>query len=79
MGLTNACATFLCLINKVLKVLNGDECFVYLEDVIIICEYEEEHYKHVKMATERLKQAKLKIKSSKCLICNAYLANLLSV
>jgi len=66
MGLTNACATFQRLMDKVLKELIGEICFVYLDDVIIFSEDEDEHLKHVKMVIERLKQAKLKVKLSKC-------------
>ena len=65
MGLTNACATFQRLMDKVLKALIGEICFVYLDDVIIFSEDEDEHLKHVKMVIERLKQAILKVKLSK--------------
>ena len=41
----------------------GEICFVYLDDVIIFSENEEEHLKHVAV---RLKQANLKVKLSKC-------------
>ena len=49
-----------------MKELIGEICFVYLDDVIIFSEDEDEHLKHVKMVIERLKQAKLKVKLSKC-------------
>ena len=49
------------LIDEVLKDMIG-------EVVIIFSENEEEHLKHVQMVMERLKQANLKVKLSKCQI-----------
>ena len=68
MGLSNACATFQRLMDEVMKDLIGNICFVYLDDVIVFSENEEEHFKNVKMVIERLKQANLKVKLSKCQI-----------
>jgi hypothetical protein len=66
MGLTNACATFQRLMDKLLKGLIGEICFVYLDDIISFSEDEENHLKHVKIVAGRLKEANLKVKLSKC-------------
>ena len=66
MGLTNACATFQRLMDKVLEGLIGEICFVYLDDIIIFSDNAEDHLKHVRMVMERLKNANLRIKLSKC-------------
>ena len=66
MGLTNACATFQRLMDKVLGELVSKICFVYLDDVIIFSENLEDHLKHVKLIVERLEKANLKIKLEKC-------------
>jgi hypothetical protein len=68
MGLSNACATFQRLMDEVMKDLIGNICFVYLDDVIVFSENVEEHFKNVKKVIERLKQANLKVKLSKCQI-----------
>ena len=47
-----------------MKDLIGNICFVYLDDVIVFSENEEEHLKNVKKVIERLKQANLKVKLS---------------
>ena len=52
MGLTNACATFQRMMDKVLKQLIGVICFVYLDDVIIFSENIEEHIEHIKIVLE---------------------------
>ena len=66
MGLTNACATFQRLMNMVLDGYIGDFCLVYLDDIIIYSENEEDHLKHVQQVVERLRKHNLKIKLSKC-------------
>ncbi len=66
MGLTNACATFQRLMNTVLEGYIGVFCLVYLDDIIIYSENEQEHLRHVKLIIERLRLHNLKIKLSKC-------------
>ena len=66
MGLTNACATFQRLMNTVLDGYIGDFCLVYLDDIIIYSNNEEEHLRHVQKVVERLRKYNLKIKISKC-------------
>jgi hypothetical protein len=68
MGLTNACATFQRLMNKVIDGYTGIFCFVYLDDIIIFSANEEKHFFDVKDIVERLRKHYLKIKLSKCKI-----------
>ena len=66
MGLTNSCATFQRILNKVLEGYLEDFCLVYLDDILIYSENLEDHEKHVKLVIERLKKNGLKVKLSKC-------------
>ena len=66
MGLTNACATFQRLMNKVLAGLVGKICLVYLDDIIIYSNNELEHVEHIRLVCERLRQHNLKIAIHKC-------------
>ncbi len=61
-GLTNATATFQRLMNQVLDGLIGICCFVYLDDIIIFSENQEQHLEHVRLVEERLLQYTLKKK-----------------
>ena len=56
---------FQALINKV---LNGLHKFavIYLDDIIIFSKTEEEHLEHLRIIFQRLKEAGLKLKRSKC-------------
>ena len=63
-GLAQAPAYFQKLMNKVLKGL--DFCMAYLDDIIIFSKTEEEHLHHIEVVLERLKEAQLKLKKSKC-------------
>ena len=69
-GLTNAPAVFQRLMQKVLAGLNPD-CgpdfvAVYIDDVLVFSRTLEEHMTHVQRVLERIKQAGLKLKPSKC-------------
>ena len=78
-GLAQAPAYFQNLMNKV---LNGLQFMLaYLNDVIIFSETAKQHLKHIQIVLTRLKQAKLKLKKSKCLFCKKelhYLSHLLT-
>lgn len=54
-GLKNAPATFQRLINNVLTGLQGNICFVYLDDILIYAESLEEHKQKIMQLFERLK------------------------
>jgi hypothetical protein len=65
-GLTNAPAQFQAHMNHVLAGLVDICCIVYLDDILVFSDSEEEHVGHVKEVLDRLLQAKLFIKASKC-------------
>jgi hypothetical protein len=65
-GLTNSCATFQCLMVRVLEGLLGVSCLVYLVDVICFSEPLEQHKIDVENILKRFRQYNLKIKPSKC-------------
>ena len=64
-GLAQAPAYFQALINKVLKGLHKF-AVAYLDDIIIFSKDEEEHLEHLRIIFQRLKEAGLKLKRSKC-------------
>ena len=64
-GLAQAPAYFQTLINKVLKGLHKF-AVAYLDDIIIFSKNEEEHLDHLRIIFQRLKEAGLKLKRSKC-------------
>ena len=63
-GLAQAPAYFMKLINLVLTGI--DFTMGYLDDIIIFSRTEEEHLEHLRIIFERLRQASLKLKMSKC-------------
>lgn len=65
-GLTNAPAQFQAYINQALSGLIDVTCVVYLDDILIFSNSEEEHEAHVRQVLDRLRDYKLYIKPSKC-------------
>ncbi len=65
-GLCNAPATFVKLMNKVLRGLIGKICMVFLDDIIIKGASFREIMKNLKTVMQRLRAAGLKLKSKKC-------------
>lgn len=63
-GLRNSAQTFQRFINEVCNGL--DFVFVYIDDVLIYSENEEEHIIHLKLVFERLEKYGLNIKPGKC-------------
>jgi transposase InsO family protein len=66
-GLMNAPATFQRLMNKVLRGLLGKSVLVYIDDVIVYSRDLESHRTHLREVLDRLSQAGLRLKRSKCL------------
>src|SRR5436190_21882626 len=64
--LTNASAMFQELINHVLYNHLNEFVIVYLDDILIYFENEENHEKHVKKILKRLQEKNLYLKSEKC-------------
>ena len=65
-GLTNAPATFQRLMECVLTGLSGEQCLIYLDDIIIFSSSFADHLNRLTSVLQRLRQAGLKIKPSKC-------------
>jgi hypothetical protein len=64
--LTNAPATFQAYINKTMIGILNEFCVVYLDDILIYLNTEEEHVRHVREVLWRLASANLYAKLSKC-------------
>lgn len=65
-GLKNAPATFQRLMNSVLSGLQGIECFVYLDDIVVYASSLEEHATKLIKIFERLRLNNLKLQPDKC-------------
>jgi len=65
-GLKNALPTFQKIMNKRLKGLIGNNCFVYIDDIIVHGKTIEEHNRNLKLLFERLRQVELKLQPDKC-------------
>ena len=65
-GFTNAPATFQQLMQSYLGNLHLQSCIIYLNDVIVFSKTLEEHVFRLRVVFEKLKQAGLKLKPSKC-------------
>ena len=80
-GLAEAPAYFQQLISIVLQDCS-DFAMVYLDDIIIFSQNEQEHLKHIESIFKKLKKAGLKLEESKCNFFKQeihYLGNLISV
>ena len=65
-GLVNSPALFQRLMNIVLDGLHHKCAIAYIDDIVIFSRTLEEHYGHLREVFERLRQAGLKLKPSKC-------------
>ena len=65
-GLTNAPATFQNLMNNVLCEFLDKFVVVYLDDILIFSDTEEEHTEHIKLVLDRLRTYYLWAKAEKC-------------
>lgn len=65
-GLKNAPATFQRLMDLVLTGLQGEELFVYMDDIVIYATSLEEHERKYNALIERLRKANLKLQPDKC-------------
>ena len=79
-GLKNAPSTFQCMIDSILGELLGVCVIAYLDDLLIYSETEEDHSKHLRAVTLKLKEANLVAKISKCEFFNtevSFLGNII--
>lgn len=65
-GLTNAPAVFQTLVNDVLRDMLNRFVFVYLDDILIFSQSQEEHVHHVQAVLQRLLANSLFVKAEKC-------------
>ena len=74
--LTNAPATFMRVMNDVLRPFLDDFVIFYLDYILIFRKSREEHVMHVKKVLDVLKKENFFLKMSKCEFGNTYLAYL---
>jgi hypothetical protein len=65
-GLTNAPATFMCLMNNVLKKFLDRFVLVFIDDILIYSKNREEHEEHIRLILQVLREHHLYTKFSKC-------------
>ena len=65
-GLCNAPTTFQRLMNKVFAMEMNQFILVYLDNIMVFSKFVEEHWEHLKIALERLQEAKLFGRIHKC-------------
>ncbi|CAF4948538.1 unnamed protein product [Pieris macdunnoughi] len=65
-GLKNAPATFQRLMNNVLAGLQGERCFVYLDDIVVYSYDLKSHIKNLKSVFQKLRSHNLKLQADKC-------------
>eukprot|EP00253_Pinus_taeda_P029521 PITA_29521 len=72
-GLTNAPATFMRVMNDVLRPFIDDFVIVYLDEILVFSKTWEEHLKHVTQTLDVLKRENLYVKLLKCEFGKTYL------
>ena len=65
-GLMNAPGTFQAFVNDVLREFLDDFCVVYLDDILIYSDTQEEHDAHVSKILAKLQEAGISLKLEKC-------------
>ena len=65
-GLSNAPATFQRLMENCLGELNLTWCLIYLDDIVVFSKNETDHLTRLRAVFERLREADLRLKPSKC-------------
>jgi len=81
MGLTNSGPTFQRNMEIILSGLNWKSCLVYVDDIIIFSATFEQHMKDIEAVLQRLREANLQIRTSKCQFCRKempYLGHIVS-
>ncbi|CAG2186270.1 Retrovirus-related Pol polyprotein from transposon 17.6,Retrovirus-related Pol polyprotein from transposon 412,Retrovirus-related Pol polyprotein from transposon 297 [Mytilus edulis] len=65
-GITNASFSFQMAMNQILRGLTWKHCLVYIDDIIVWSENFEQHIKHLGQVFDRLQEANMTIKPTKC-------------
>ena len=65
-GLTNAPATFMCLMNSVFSKYLDKFVLVFLDDILVYSKNEKEHEEHLRLTLQVLREHRLYAKLSKC-------------
>eukprot|EP00253_Pinus_taeda_P020635 PITA_20635 len=65
-GLTNAPATFMCLMNRVFHRFLDKFVLIFIDDILIYSRSHEEHKEHLRMVLQTLREHQLYAKFSKC-------------
>jgi hypothetical protein len=65
-GLTNALATFMCLMNGVFKDYMNKFVIIFLDSILICSKIEEEHGNHLRMVLHVLREHQLHAQLRKC-------------
>ena len=65
-GLTNAPASFMCLMNNVMYKYLDKFVVVLIDDILIYSKTEEEHKEHLKIVLQELRDHQLFAEFSKC-------------
>eukprot|EP00253_Pinus_taeda_P018429 PITA_18429 len=65
-GLTNAPATFMCLMNSVFHRFLDKFVLIFIDDILIYSRSQEEHEEHLRMVLQTLREHQLYAKFSKC-------------
>lgn len=65
-GLKNAPVTFKCLMNSILTGLEGLECLVHLDDIVVLGTNLSEHNQRLSKVLQRLKKNNLELQPDKC-------------
>lgn len=65
-GLTNAPATFQRLMEFVLAGLTGEQCLIYIDDIIVFSHTFPEHLDRLHKVFSKLEEAELQLQTRKC-------------
>ena len=65
-GLTNALIAFMDIMNRVFRPYLDQFVVVFIDDILVYSRYEQEHWQHLKIVLQTLREKKLYVKLSKC-------------
>jgi hypothetical protein len=65
-GISNSPASFQRLMDDVLRNLIGPECWIFIDDALIVSDTVQEHARRLGNVLERFQKANLQLQPSKC-------------